>query len=74
MNLQETHDIFSKISPRERQVIDCMADGMSVKQIAVKLNLSCRTVESHQQHIRKKLGCFTILETVVKCYRAGFVS
>ena len=43
------------LSTRERDILACLAQGQSSKQIAKALNLSVRTVESHRQNIRRKL-------------------
>jgi predicted ATPase/DNA-binding CsgD family transcriptional regulator len=44
------------ITPREREVADLIARGMSNKQIAASLFISLRTVEAHVEHILNKLG------------------
>ena len=43
------------LSPREEEVIEHLADGMSTKQIAYKMDISARTVETHRRHIMEKL-------------------
>ncbi|MBY0424374.1 MAG: response regulator transcription factor [Cytophagales bacterium] len=45
-----------KISKREKEVMDCLAKGMSTKQMADTLFLSSRTVESHRLRLLKKFG------------------
>ncbi|RQP24744.1 response regulator transcription factor [Piscinibacter terrae] len=44
------------MSLRESEILACLAKGRSSKQIAVELNLSVRTVESHRQNIKRKLN------------------
>ncbi|MGW5518871.1 ATP-binding protein [Nocardia africana] len=44
------------LSPREREVAECVAAGMTNRQIAEKLVLSTRTVEGHVAHALRKLG------------------
>ncbi len=44
-----------KLSERETQVIDLLADGLRMKEIADKLNLSVNTVRTHARHIYEKL-------------------
>ncbi|MFI7664359.1 protein kinase [Nocardia sp. NPDC049526] len=46
----------AKLTKRERQVADVVAQGLSNKQIAAKLVISQRTVEGHVEHILTKLG------------------
>ena len=43
------------LSVREQDILACLAQGQSSKQIARVLDLSVRTVESHRQNIRRKL-------------------
>lgn len=51
----ETRDIDS-LSNRELQVFELIGEGVSTSQIAEQLNLSVKTIETHQSHIKKKLG------------------
>lgn len=45
----------NQLSTREQDILACLAQGQSSKQIARVLDLSVRTVESHRQNIRRKL-------------------
>jgi two-component system response regulator DctR len=47
---------LAKLTARERQVLDLMADGKLSKEIAHELGLSQRTVEMHRTHISERLG------------------
>ena len=47
---------FTKLSPTEIQVIDMMKQGNTTKEIAKMMNLATSTVDTHRNHIRKKLG------------------
>ncbi len=44
------------LTPREREVLKCIATGKSNKHIAREMNLSVRTVETHRLNIKRKLG------------------
>lgn len=44
------------LTPREREVLQCIATGKSNKHIARDMNLSVRTVETHRLNIKRKLG------------------
>ncbi|MHB8736692.1 MAG: response regulator [Terriglobales bacterium] len=46
---------FSTLTPRERETIKFLAEGLSVKEIAVHLNLSVKTVEAHKFNLMRKL-------------------
>ncbi|HYJ37285.1 MAG TPA: response regulator transcription factor [Chitinophagaceae bacterium] len=47
---------IDKLTPREIEVISCLRDGLSSKQIATKLSLTVKTVEVHRHNILKKLN------------------
>ena len=51
----EKRDI-ERLSNRELQVFELIGEGVPVSQIANQLNLSIKTIETHQAHIKKKLG------------------
>lgn len=44
------------LTPREREVLQCIATGKSNKHIAREMDLSVRTVETHRLNIKRKLG------------------
>lgn len=63
MEGRDQHDKPSvKLSSRQREVLQLLAEGQSVKQIAATLNISTRTAEFHKYAIMEKLGLHTIAE------------
>ncbi|RNF35230.1 response regulator transcription factor [Paracoccus methylarcula] len=52
----ETLALLASLTPREREVLDRIAEGFTTRQIAKGLGLSPRTVESHRAAIGAKLG------------------
>ncbi|QVL54184.1 MAG: response regulator transcription factor [Cyanobium sp. M30B3] len=50
-------DALKQLTQRERQVLDRLGRGRSNKDMALDLDLSVRTVESHRRNIAIKLGC-----------------
>jgi len=62
------------LSPRESEILKQIADGKNVKEIADELRISVKTVETHRQHIKEKLGLFTIAELTKFAIRAGLPS
>jgi two-component system, NarL family, nitrate/nitrite response regulator NarL len=44
------------LTPREREVLGLLAEGLSSKQIGERLGMGVRTVETHRTHLRRKLG------------------
>lgn len=55
-----------KLSRRETQVIKMIGDGMINKEIAEKLNLSIKTVETHRKNINQKLGVNSLIDLITK--------
>jgi len=48
--------LISSLSDREVQVFECIGLGLSTAQIATRLSLSIKTIETHRAHIKKKLN------------------
>ena len=53
---RELSSKYERLTPTEIHVADLVKDGKKTRQIAEMMDLSKRTVESHRQSIRKKLG------------------
>ncbi len=66
--------VFTKISAREREVLQLIAEGKSTKQIAVFLNVSVKTIETHRQQIMEKLDIHSIAELTKYAIREGLTS
>lgn len=49
-------DPYDSLTARERQILHLVADGLSSTAIAQRLGISKRTVESHREHLKGKLG------------------
>jgi len=62
------------LAPREREVVQLVAEGKSSKEIAVMLGLSVKTVETHRSNILIKLKIHSIVELVMYAVRNGIVS
>ena len=62
------------LTPREREVLQLLAEGRSSKAISTKLNLSERTVETHRHNIMKKLNLFTVAELTKFAVREGMTT
>lgn len=52
----------ARLARREREVLALLADGLSNKEIAAHLKLSVRTVETHRERLKRKLGLRTVAE------------
>ena len=53
---QQTEDLIEGLSNRELEVLDLIGRGKTARQVAESLNVSLKTVDSHRQNIKKKLG------------------
>ena len=47
---------FPELTVREREILDLMAGGLSNAEIARKLNLSSKTIDSYREHLKLKLN------------------
>jgi DNA-binding NarL/FixJ family response regulator len=61
----------SRLSGREREVAQLLAEGKSVREIAGTLNISIKTAETHRLRIMRKLGISTVAELTKWAIRAG---
>jgi DNA-binding NarL/FixJ family response regulator len=66
--------LASELTHREREVLQLIAEGMTTKQIASKLNVSAKTVETHRRKIMKKLNIHSIAELTKVAIQEGLTS
>ena len=59
------------LTTRESEVLQCMVDGLSRPEIAIRLGLSANTVRTHTQNLIAKLGVHSTLESVALALRHG---
>jgi len=62
------------LSPREREVLQLIGAGLSTKEIAARLGLSGKTVETHRRQIMEKLGVYNIAGLIKYAVREGLAS
>ena len=62
------------LSPREREVVQLVAEGKSSKEIAIMLGVTVKTAETHRSNILIKLNIHSIVELVMYAVRNGIVS
>jgi len=65
---------FATLTPREREVLQLLAEGKSTKQIASILFVSVKTIETHRRQLMKKLKIRTIAGLTKYAIREGFTS
>jgi len=63
-----------KLTPRQREVLQLIAEGRTMKEVASILNISARTVESHKYEMMEALGVQTNAELVQYAIKIGLVS
>jgi DNA-binding NarL/FixJ family response regulator len=62
------------LTPREREILQLIADGKSNKEIAALLNLSANTISAHRSNIMKALGTHKTAELVSYAISHGLIS
>jgi DNA-binding NarL/FixJ family response regulator len=67
---QEDDTLLAALTPREREVLACLADGDGRRDVAERLYLSANTVRTHLQNLMAKLGVHSTLEAVALTRRA----
>ncbi|MEW5942135.1 MAG: response regulator transcription factor, partial [Chloroflexota bacterium] len=67
----QVEDLLDALTPREREIFQLAAHGLTNPQIAEKLSLSARTVEMHRGNLMKKLGLKSQTELVKYAVKRG---
>ena len=70
----EHEALLATLSPREKQILSCLAGGMSADAIAAQLFLSRNTVRTHIYNMMRKLNVHSALAAVALARRAGLSS
>jgi len=63
-----------KLTPRQREVLQLVAEGRTMKEIASILDISTRTVEAHKYEMMQTLGVQTTAELIQYAIKIGLVS
>jgi DNA-binding response OmpR family regulator len=66
-------ELSPRLTGREHQVLELLAEGMTAAEVAVDLTISRRTVGTHIEHIYDKLGARTRAHAVGIAYRSGLL-
>jgi RNA polymerase sigma factor (sigma-70 family) len=74
MTQEEEPSAFSVLSSREREVLQLVAEGLSTKEIASRLGLSAKTIETHRSQVMKKLDLHTVADLTKYAIREGLTS
>lgn len=54
----------TRLSDREYQIFEAIAGGEGLTEIALRLNLSVKTVSTHKTHVMEKMGCTNVAELI----------
>ena len=75
----EDHDsnrrgVFDTLTPREREVLQLMAEGYATKEVAHRLHVSVKTVETHRRQLMEKLDMHSVAELTKYAIREGLTT
>ena len=71
LNDPENHK--SLLTARQREIVQLLAEGKSSKEVAVALNLSVKTAETHRANIMSRLDCHSVSELVLYAVRNNII-
>jgi len=72
--LAEAPDALARLTPRQREVLQLLAEGHSTKEIAFRLHVSVKTVETHRAQVMDRLDIHDLAGLVRFAVRMGLVS
>jgi DNA-binding NarL/FixJ family response regulator len=61
---RQPSDDGGRLSAREREIVQLLAEGNTNKEVASRLNISVKTVETHRSHIMQKLNLNSVSDLV----------
>ena len=68
----DNHSVFTSLSPREREILALMTEGLGNSEIAERLSISEKTVRNHTSNLFDKLGVWTRAQAIVFAHEHGF--
>ncbi len=66
-------DSPTRLTPRQREIVQLLAEGKSSKEVAVALGLSVKTAETHRANIMRRLDCHSVSELVRYAVRNNII-
>lgn len=69
--LKDTRARIESLTPRERDVLTLVVEGLMNKQIASRLGISQPTVKIHRRHLMEKMGAASVIELVRMVEKSG---
>jgi DNA-binding NarL/FixJ family response regulator len=64
----------NRLTPREHDVLRCIAEGQTTKQIANTLGISFKTAACHRYHVLSKLDASNAADLVCRAARLGLIN
>ena len=74
MKRRGAEDSYELLTPREREILQMLAEGKSNQHIATVLDLSLYTVETHRRNLQDKLNLHSFAELILYAVRKGIIS
>jgi two-component system response regulator NreC len=71
---RDVEDSYELLTPREREILQLLAEGKSNKDVANLLNLSVYTVETHRGNLMEKLNLHSVPELILYAVRKGVIT
>ena len=66
--------VYDRLTPREREVLQLIAEGKATKEVAALLRVSVKTAETHRRSIMEKLSLDSVAELTKYALREGLTS
>jgi DNA-binding NarL/FixJ family response regulator len=73
-DVSSNQSAYEALTDREREIMQLISEGFRTKEIATKLDVSIKTVDTHRHNIQHKLGLFSVAEIVKYAVREGITS
>ena len=67
-------DTYDLLTSREREILQLLAERKSNKEIALALNLSVYTIETHRRNLHEKLNLHSLADLILYAVRKGLIS
>jgi DNA-binding NarL/FixJ family response regulator len=74
MKKRGAEDSHELLTPREREILQLLAEGRSNKDIATPLSLNLYTVETHRRNLQEKLNLHSLAKLILYAVRKGIIS
>jgi len=70
---RESSEVVGTLTPREREILGLLAEGLTMQQIGRRLSISPRTVETHVAKLYRKLAVRTRVQAIARAASLGLI-